>query len=289
MPDPINAFEPVSASAGSTLAVDEASPQASKQEFIRAKISLDFTSSRVIIPALALLALIAFASSISGDFVHDDLPQIRDNHTFGHWDAATITRIFTHDFWASLRPELAGDKLDSLYYRPIFSLFLMLGYEVAGLSAPGMALNRAVAPRRSRCPGFLCNKSFFGRSRRCRRKREADTCGFCSRIFCRSSRAGRIGFMDFRIGRPVEHDIPAGRVLLLCAIPQSRKRMEHARNHSVVRAVRIDQRERVRGYLDGARIRTLHLQRQSQTQLARCGLRLCRRCHSLWSCSRTWL
>ncbi len=137
MPDPINAFEPVSAGAGSTLAVDKAGPQTGKQEFTRAKISLDFTSVRVIIPVLALLALIAFASSISGDFVHDDLPQICDNHTFGHWDAATVTRIFTHDFWASLRPELAGDKLDSLYYRPIFSLFLMLGYEVAGLSAPG--------------------------------------------------------------------------------------------------------------------------------------------------------
>ena len=140
MPDPINAFEPVSASTSSTLAVDEASSQTSKPEFIRAKISLDFTSVRVIIPVLALLALIAFASSISGDFVHDDLPQICDNHTFGHWDTATITRIFTHDFWASLRPELAGDKLDSLYYRPIFSLFLMLGYEVAGLSAPGWHL-----------------------------------------------------------------------------------------------------------------------------------------------------
>src|ERR1044072_3889238 len=105
MPDPINAFEPVSASAGSSLAINETSPQASKQEFDRAKVSLDFTSSRVIIPTLALLALIAFASSISGDFIHDDLPQIRDNHTFGHWDAATITRIFTRDFWASLRTE----------------------------------------------------------------------------------------------------------------------------------------------------------------------------------------
>ncbi|HST24216.1 MAG TPA: tetratricopeptide repeat protein [Blastocatellia bacterium] len=140
MPDPINAFEPVSASTSSALAVDEASSQTSKPEFIRAKINLDFTSARVIIPVLVLLTLIAFASSISGDFVHDDLPQICDNHTFGHWDTATITRIFTHDFWASLRPELAGDKLDSLYYRPIFSLFLMLGYEVAGLSAPGWHL-----------------------------------------------------------------------------------------------------------------------------------------------------
>ncbi|MGA9770859.1 MAG: tetratricopeptide repeat protein [Blastocatellia bacterium] len=136
MPDPINAFEPVCSSVRSTLAVDNAN----KQVFSKASISLDFTSARVIIPALALLALIAFASSISGDFVYDDLSQIRDNPTLGHWDAATITRIFTHDFWASLRPELAGDKLDSLYYRPVFSLFLMIGYEVAGLSAPGWHL-----------------------------------------------------------------------------------------------------------------------------------------------------
>lgn len=137
MPDPINALEPVAASVGATLAKDESIPQTGNQEVNRTKISLDFTSGRVIIPTLVLLALIAFASSVSGDFVHDDLPQILDNHTFGHWDAATITRIFTHDFWASLRPELAGDKLDSLYYRPVFSLFLMLGYGVAGLSASG--------------------------------------------------------------------------------------------------------------------------------------------------------
>jgi tetratricopeptide (TPR) repeat protein len=131
MPDPINAFEPACSSA----TIDEARTQKVEQELHRAWTSRDFTSRRTLVFALSLLALIAFASSVSGDFIHDDLFQIRNNQTFGHWDAATITRIFTRDFWASLRPELAGDKLDSLYYRPFFSLFLMVGYEVAGLSA----------------------------------------------------------------------------------------------------------------------------------------------------------
>jgi tetratricopeptide (TPR) repeat protein len=136
MPDPINAFEPACSSA----TIDEARPLKLEQQTHRAWTSSDFISRRSLIFALALLALIAFASSISGDFIHDDLFQIRNNQTFGHWDAATITRIFTRDFWASLRPELAGDKLDSLYYRPFFSLFLMIGYEIAGLSATGWHL-----------------------------------------------------------------------------------------------------------------------------------------------------
>lgn len=136
MPDPVNAFEPACSSA----TIDEARPQKIEQEMHRAWTSSDFLSSRAVVFALALLALIAFASAISGDFIHDDLFQIRNNQTLGHWDAATITRIFTRDFWASLRPELAGDKLDSLYYRPFFSLFLMIGYEVAGLSATGWHL-----------------------------------------------------------------------------------------------------------------------------------------------------
>ena len=136
MPDPINALGPACLSAS----MDEARPQKIEQGLRSSWTSRDFTSRRAIVSALVLLALIAFASSVSGDFIHDDLFQIRNNQTFGRWDAATITRIFTRDFWASLRPELAGDKLDSLYYRPFFSLFLMVGYEVAGLSATGWHL-----------------------------------------------------------------------------------------------------------------------------------------------------
>lgn len=105
-----------------------------------AAVPRDFTTKRLLMVALLLLVGVAFANSLSGAFVHDDLPQIVENQMFGHWDRATLTRLVTRDFWAALQPELAGNHLNSLYYRPAFSLFLMAGYEVVGRSPAGWHL-----------------------------------------------------------------------------------------------------------------------------------------------------
>ena len=43
-------------------------------------------------------------------------------------------KVFTRDLWAVLRPEGAGDQLESMYYRPVFSLFVMAGLVAAGHS-----------------------------------------------------------------------------------------------------------------------------------------------------------
>ena len=100
----------------------------------------DFASRPVLMLGLLLLVAVAFADSISGEFVHDDVPQILHNQMFDHWDRATLTRVLTRDFWAALQPELAGSHLNSLYYRPVFSLFLMAGYEVVGRNPAGWHL-----------------------------------------------------------------------------------------------------------------------------------------------------
>ena len=97
--------------------------------------TFDITSKRFLIAVLVLLVLVSFSTSLSGEFVHDDGPQIVDNKSLGHWDEQNVKRVLTRDFWAALRPELARDKLDSVYYRPIFSIFLMSGYELAGRNA----------------------------------------------------------------------------------------------------------------------------------------------------------
>src|SRR5438270_5090910 len=97
-------------------------------------------SKRVLMLALTLLVALAFANSISGEFVHDDTAQIANNQMFGHWDGATLRRILTRDYWAALQPEVAGDELASLYYRPVFSLFLMAAYEVVGRRPAGWHL-----------------------------------------------------------------------------------------------------------------------------------------------------
>lgn len=93
---------------------------------------IDYTSKRNLMLVLVLLTFAAFVNSLGGKFIHDDVPQIIENQTLGHWDKETLKRVFTRDIWATFRPDLAGENLDSIYYRPVFTLFLMAGYTVAG-------------------------------------------------------------------------------------------------------------------------------------------------------------
>ncbi|MCI0490175.1 MAG: tetratricopeptide repeat protein [Blastocatellia bacterium] len=95
----------------------------------------DYTSNRILMLALAVLAMLAFANSLSGAFVFDDHQQIVANPLMGHWDRDTLARVFTENHWSALSPEPSDDSLDSIYYRPVFNLFLMLGYQVAGRDA----------------------------------------------------------------------------------------------------------------------------------------------------------
>ncbi|MEN3330725.1 MAG: protein O-mannosyl-transferase [Blastocatellia bacterium] len=100
----------------------------------------DLASKPVLMLGLLLLVTLAFANSINGELVHDDTAQIANNQMFGHWDGATLGRVLTRDYWAALQPEVAGDELASLYYRPAFSLFLMAGYEIVGRRPAGWHL-----------------------------------------------------------------------------------------------------------------------------------------------------
>ncbi len=130
--------DPIDATSRSTGVVEEAALAQSARS-ISAR-PYDFTSKRLLIPLLLLLVIASFFTSLSGEFVHDDNRQIVDNKSLGHWDEENLQRVLTRDVWAALRPELARDKLDSAYYRPIFSLFLMSGYEIVGRRAPGWHL-----------------------------------------------------------------------------------------------------------------------------------------------------
>ncbi|MFY9610817.1 MAG: tetratricopeptide repeat protein [Blastocatellia bacterium] len=92
----------------------------------------DSTSRLAPVVGLVLLVFVTFANSVQGDFVYDDRELIVTNQLAGHWDRATLVRVFAHDSWAAVRPDQAGNSLDSIYYRPIFILFLMIGHAVAG-------------------------------------------------------------------------------------------------------------------------------------------------------------
>jgi protein O-mannosyl-transferase len=94
--------------------------------------AFDAASKRGFVCGLVLLVVVTFTSSLFGDFLHDDVSLIGRNSTFGHWNRETLTRIFTRDSWSAVGPETSGDKLESVYYRPVFILMLMCWNEVAG-------------------------------------------------------------------------------------------------------------------------------------------------------------
>jgi tetratricopeptide (TPR) repeat protein len=94
--------------------------------------NIDYTSRKSLMLVLVLVTVLAFLNSLNGRFTYDDVHQIAENNTLGHWDGKTVKSLFTHDVWATFKPDFGGGKLESIYYRPVFTLFLMAGYTVAG-------------------------------------------------------------------------------------------------------------------------------------------------------------
>jgi len=82
--------------------------------------------------ALVVMVLAAFANSVSGSFVWDDSPQIADNPTRAGLHVEDVKRAFTQDFWSNIEPDRARGRLDSIYYRPVFLIALMIGRQIAG-------------------------------------------------------------------------------------------------------------------------------------------------------------
>jgi hypothetical protein len=82
--------------------------------------------------ALVLIVVAAFSNSLEGQFVYDDVQQIETNQILGHWDRGTVQRVLTHDIKTTLRQDLSDDRAHSYYYRPLFLIYLMTGYELAG-------------------------------------------------------------------------------------------------------------------------------------------------------------
>jgi tetratricopeptide (TPR) repeat protein len=89
----------------------------------------------LVLVGVSLLALGTYYNSLSGGFVQDDTPQIIENPMMEKANAETLKRAFTRDFWANVEPDRARDRVDSVYYRPVFLLALMSGYRLAGTNA----------------------------------------------------------------------------------------------------------------------------------------------------------
>lgn len=86
---------------------------------------------------LVLACLLAFANSLGGDFLFDDEAQIVGNTAIRSW--RNVFDAFTTDVWAFQR-ETSPETVPPPYYRPIFTIYLTLGYQLFGLWQQGWHL-----------------------------------------------------------------------------------------------------------------------------------------------------
>jgi 4-hydroxybenzoate polyprenyltransferase len=80
--------------------------------------------SRLSLAVVALLAFGVFAASFGGEFVYDDVYQIRENDALR--DLRNVPRFFTEDVWAAV-----GLPFSS-YYRPLMYTTFAVELAVAG-------------------------------------------------------------------------------------------------------------------------------------------------------------
>jgi tetratricopeptide (TPR) repeat protein len=100
--------------------------------------SLDdvLSQSRALFLVIAAPVL-AYANSLSGAFVFDDTKQIAGNPALHSW--SNIFRAFTSDVWSFQRGTLTAD-IPPPYYRPLFTAYLTINYQIFGLWEPGWHL-----------------------------------------------------------------------------------------------------------------------------------------------------
>ena len=86
---------------------------------------------------LVLACFLVYANSLSGDFVFDDTMQIVGNNALHSW--GNIFRAFTTDVWAFER-QAGATNIPPPYYRPLFTAYLTIGYQLFGFWQQGWHL-----------------------------------------------------------------------------------------------------------------------------------------------------
>src|ERR1700694_2840087 len=100
-------------------------------------VSNSFLSeSRALFLTIAATVLV-YANSLSGAFVFDDTKQIVGNPSLHSW--SNIFRAFSNDVWSFQRGTLTKD-IPPPYYRPLFTIYLTINYQLFGLWEPGWHL-----------------------------------------------------------------------------------------------------------------------------------------------------
>ena len=116
-------------------AADKA-PQADVSGDSQAGLDELITEGRALFMIIAATVL-SYANSLGGTFVFDDTKQIAGNPALHTWN--NVFRAFTSDVWSFQRGTLTAD-IPPPYYRPLFTAYLTINYQIFGLWEPGWHL-----------------------------------------------------------------------------------------------------------------------------------------------------
>ena len=87
-----------------------------------------FASNHLAIVLVLTITFVAYVGTISYQFVYDDIGQIVENPSIKSWDF--VPRYFTEHVWIHQGPQVPGN-----YYRPVFMIWMFVGYLLFGLNA----------------------------------------------------------------------------------------------------------------------------------------------------------
>lgn len=91
---------------------------------------------RVLFLLVAVTALV-YANSLGGEFLFDDTDQIVNNEHIRSW--SNVVRAFTNDVWSFTAGKVTN-VIPPPYYRPLFTVYFTVGYQLFGLWEPGWHL-----------------------------------------------------------------------------------------------------------------------------------------------------
>lgn len=116
--------------AGTLVSLDR--PVSGRSGLIAALESL--SDSRAVC-LICLLAVLAYANSIGGEFVFDDTDQIVTNQDLRSW--TNLTKAFTTHVWSFRDQQSVVAPPPLPYYRPLFTVLLTVEYHLFGLWPQG--------------------------------------------------------------------------------------------------------------------------------------------------------
>src|SRR5262249_36707456 len=95
---------------------------------------------------VAGITFVVYYSTLSFDFVWDDIPQIVDNPLIRSWHS--IPRVFFSDLWFHI-------GRSQIYYRPLFVLWAILNFKIFGLHAWGWHLTTILLHLAATCAVYF--------------------------------------------------------------------------------------------------------------------------------------